>query len=218
MSSPKYNSFGDELHAGSNLKILKQGRVWFQKNKNSILTSYRYTRDCNSRPHSSIRAAKAFYECEICGKPLWKGGEFSALVDQPVLMIQSKQYLEFMDVEGTPHRVCYKLKECFRTSGFVDDSPIEDVLPVSSLEVLLKDFDSDSGGQELQDALTSTYEKFVLPFILKWKDAEISKLNITEFFLDLKKVDQEWTLYFNPGATQTTAHRRLLASIGVHYE
>jgi hypothetical protein len=209
----KTNNFGAAVKEGENLSILKKAKTWFRKNHSKEIIQYFYSFEVSGRDQRWIRSSD-YKTCEICGKKLFrKEGN----------KVYQMKHMIFVDSEGKENHTCGGLNWCFkRTKADLSEHKEE------SISLLVPDFyefhdfeKNPSQGSELKESILHearlTFDKKVKPFIKKWSYCDIDKTNAFEFFLDLKKIEEDYLIFYDKHASSSFM-KKLMNLTGVMYE
>lgn len=213
----------NELLPGTNLEVLVRLRAWFQQKLDGVIvTSYRHSLTCNERPRRVIPVAEQ-HRCVICDSKLFRTRLAEDVTPdwvesdtiKEVIMVQSKRYIRVYDSRGREYNVCYKISECMRRAGFTEAHKMEDVVPEPEITDLLPLEGNTDVPEALWTELVEVWTRRVRPFLIRWKDQEINKFNVVEFWSEFHKAEAAWSPFFEEGIARAKASNALLRYTGV---
>lgn len=175
--------------------------------------------------------------CDCCGEYLYKFADNTTEVeiedDQELLSeitidpsVILKRHTVWIGYNGSVYRTCFKKSSCIAREldkrlsvlrDISDDLTVvnfwgDDFVKIESM------LNSVSSNQMLYDArfssLNETFERYVIPFVEKWSEENISKSNVVPFFDDLVELKKHSDIYASPDI-QTEFVNRALKLIGV---
>jgi hypothetical protein len=213
----KTNNFGASVKEGENLSILKKAKTWFRKNQSKEIVQYFYSFEVSGRDQRWIRSSD-YKACEICGKKLFR---------KEGSKVYQMKHMIFVDANGKENHTCGGLNWCFkRTKADLSEHKEENIsLLVPDFEEFHdfeKNFDHESQEdilfkQSLIQEARLTFDRKVKPFIKKWSYCDIDKTNAYEFFLDLKKIEEDYLIFYDRHASSSFMSK-LMNLTGVMYE
>jgi len=219
MTEKEYTPFGALMKPGVNIKILTEGREFFEEFYGARIVEYEFTNDTPVRPKEHV-PKNALLSCSVCGKELYQlvTSGFDAETEEVRVAVRASSHLVFIDMDARRWPTCFKLNSCFKSYGFV---------PNTQNSTYLKPLQWDEfhqlelGGQEEEEAivesLRANYDSIVYPFMLEWCNKDITKRNVVKFLTDFGNVKRSHLNFFEGEQAQKVVANKILSAIGVRY-
>ena len=217
MSEKSYTPFGALMKRGINIKILTEGREYFEEYYGSHVVEYEFTNDTPVRPKEHVPKT-ALHNCSVCGKELYQfvTSGFDAETEEVRVAVRASSHLVFVDMLGKRWATCFKLNSCFKHIGFIPTGQQSSFLrPLKWDEFHQLEYGGTSDEEFALESLRANYESIVYPFMLEWCNKEITKRNVMRFLTDFGKVKRSHLPLFEGEDAQRVVANKILSAIGV---
>lgn len=218
MGEKEFTPFGALMKRGQNIKILTEGREYFEEFYGARIVEYEFTNDTPTRPKEHIPKT-AMRCCSVCGKELYQfvTSGYDAETEEVQVAVRASSHLVFVDMAGKQWPTCFKLNSCFKAIGFVPHTQSQVFLKPPKWDEFhdLEISPDNEMAEMLLNSLKANYQSVVYPFMLEWCNKDVTKRNVMKFWTDFGIVKRSHLKFFEGDASKKAVATKILSAVGI---